>query len=110
MSVVGFRGGSGGSLEPPSGTKLFHFHGEIYENSGKMLKTNSVLVDLNPLPEILDPPLNVPMLICLVSQLLWVVGWENAPHIGTIRNNLAACESAQEKWFCPGNVVHTDKP
>ena len=25
----GFRGGSGGSLEPPSGTKLFHFHGEI---------------------------------------------------------------------------------
>ena len=34
----GFRGGSGGSLEPPSGTKLFQFHGEIYEKSGKMLK------------------------------------------------------------------------
>ena len=32
----GFRGGSGGSLEPPSGTKLFQFHGEIYEKSGKM--------------------------------------------------------------------------
>ena len=27
----GFRGGSGGSLEPPSGAKLFQFHGEIYE-------------------------------------------------------------------------------
>ena len=27
----GFRGGSGGSVEPPSGTKLFQFHGEIYE-------------------------------------------------------------------------------
>ena len=44
----GFRGGSGGSLEPPSGTKLFHFHGEIYEKSGKMLKTNPLLIDLNP--------------------------------------------------------------
>ena len=30
----GFRGGSGGSLEPPSGTKLFQFDGEIYEKSG----------------------------------------------------------------------------
>ena len=28
----GFRGGSGGSLEPPSGTKLFQFHGEIMKN------------------------------------------------------------------------------
>ena len=45
----GFRGGSGGSLEPPSGTKLFQFHGEIYEESGKMLKTNPLLMDLNPL-------------------------------------------------------------
>ena len=33
----GYRGGSGGSLEPPSGTKLFQFHGEIYDKSGKML-------------------------------------------------------------------------
>ena len=32
----GFRGGSGGLLEPPSGTKLFQFHGEIYEKLGKM--------------------------------------------------------------------------
>ena len=32
----GFRGGSGGSLEPPSGTKLFQFLGEIYEKLGKM--------------------------------------------------------------------------
>ena len=31
----GFRGGSGGSPEPPSGTKLFQFNGEIYEKSGK---------------------------------------------------------------------------
>ena len=36
----GFRGGSGGSLEPLSETKLFQFHGEIYENSGRMLKMN----------------------------------------------------------------------
>ena len=27
----GFRGGSRGSLEPPSGAKLFHFHGEFQE-------------------------------------------------------------------------------
>ena len=44
----GFRGGSGGSLEPPSETKLFQFHGEIYEKSGKMLKTNPLVMDLNP--------------------------------------------------------------
>ena len=32
----GFRGGSGGSLEPPPphGIKLFHFHGEISEKLG----------------------------------------------------------------------------
>ena len=28
-SSGGFRGGSGGSLEPPSAAKLFHFHGEF---------------------------------------------------------------------------------
>ena len=44
----GFRGGSGGSLEPPSGTKLFQFHGEIYKKLSKMLKTNPLLINLNP--------------------------------------------------------------
>ena len=34
-----FRGGSGGSLEPPSESKFFQFHWKIYE-SGKMLGTN----------------------------------------------------------------------
>ena len=35
MSLTCFpdRGGSGGSLEPLSGTKLFQFHGEIYEKN-----------------------------------------------------------------------------
>ena len=43
----GFRGGSGGSFETPFATKLFQFHGVIYENkSAKMLKTN--LVNFNP--------------------------------------------------------------
>ena len=53
------RGGSGGSLELPSGTKLFQFDGVIYEKSGKMLKTNPRLMDLKPPPhpKILDPPL-----------------------------------------------------
>ena len=44
----GFRGGSGGSLEPPFGSKLFQFHAEMYEKSGKMLKTNPLLMDLKP--------------------------------------------------------------
>ena len=35
-------------LNPPLGTKLFQFHGEIYEKSGKMLKTIPLLMDLNP--------------------------------------------------------------
>ena len=29
-----FRGGSGGSLEPPSGSKFFQFHGKIYKKIG----------------------------------------------------------------------------
>ena len=36
-----------GSLEPHSET-LFQFHGDIFEKSGKMLKTNRLLMDLNP--------------------------------------------------------------
>ena len=47
-SVADLEGGSGGSLEPPFGSKLFQFHGEMYEKSGKMLKTNPLLMDLNP--------------------------------------------------------------
>ena len=58
-SSGGFKGGSGGSLEHPSGTKLFQFNGEIYEKSGKMLKTNPLLMDLNSPPEILDLPLTI---------------------------------------------------
>ena len=48
MTSGGFRGGSGGSLEPPSETKLFQFYGEIYEKLDKMLKTNPLLMDVNP--------------------------------------------------------------
>ena len=48
MFSGGFRGGSGGSLEPPFGSKLFQCHGEMYEKSSKMLKTNPLLMDLNP--------------------------------------------------------------
>ena len=43
-------------LNPPSGTKLFQFHGEIYEKSGKMLKTNPLLMDLNPISRNLVRP------------------------------------------------------
>ena len=44
----GFRGGSGGSLEPSSWTKLFQFRGEFYGKSGKILKMNPLLMGLNP--------------------------------------------------------------
>ena len=37
-------------LNPSLGPNyIFKFHGEIYEKSGKMLKTNPLLMDLNPL-------------------------------------------------------------
>ena len=36
----GFRGGSRGSLEPPSGTKLFHFHGEFQYILFEIRQTN----------------------------------------------------------------------
>ena len=34
----GFRGGLGGSLEPPFETKIFNFHGEFSEKSGNIDK------------------------------------------------------------------------
>ena len=70
----GPRGGSWGSLEPPFETKLFHFHGEFAEKSGKninnqvQLTNRSPFVNLNPCQEIMDPPLNVHVL-CLSGQL-----------------------------------------
>ena len=39
-------GGSGGSLKHPSGNKLFQFRREIYEKSGKVMKTNTLLMNL----------------------------------------------------------------
>ena len=47
-SSDGFRQGLGVWPEPPSGTKLFQFHGEICEQSRKMWKTNPLLMDLKP--------------------------------------------------------------
>ena len=47
----GFRG-----FEPPFEAKLFHFHGDLFEKLGKTNKTNP-FVNLNPLQEILDSPL-----------------------------------------------------
>ena len=44
----GFRGGLGGSVEPTFGAKLFQLHREIYEKSGKMLKTNPPLDGFEP--------------------------------------------------------------
>ena len=45
----GFRGGSRGSLEPPSGAKLFHFHGEFKEILSEIRLTNPPFLHLNPL-------------------------------------------------------------
>ena len=45
----GFRGGSRGSPEPPSGAKLFYFHGECQDILCKMRQTNPPFQLLNPL-------------------------------------------------------------
>ena len=45
----GFRGGSRGSLEPPSGPKLFHFRGEFQEFLCEIRQTNPPFLHLNPL-------------------------------------------------------------
>ena len=44
----GFKGDSGGLPGPHFVTKLFQFHGEIYEKSSKMLKTNPISMELKP--------------------------------------------------------------
>ena len=49
MYSGGFRGGSRGSLEPPSGAKLFHFHGEFQEILCAFRQTNPPFLHLNPL-------------------------------------------------------------
>ena len=45
----GFRGGSRGSFEPPSGPKLFHFHGKFQEILCENWQTNPTFLHLNPL-------------------------------------------------------------
>ena len=45
----GFRGGSRGSLEPPSGPTLFRFHGEFQKIVCEIRQTNPPFLHLNPL-------------------------------------------------------------
>ena len=45
----GFRGGSRGSLEPPSGPTLFRFHGEFQKILCEIRQTNPPFLHLNPL-------------------------------------------------------------
>ena len=42
------RGGSGGLSEPPFETKLFYFHGEFSEKSGKINKYSGKINKSNP--------------------------------------------------------------
>ena len=49
MFSGGFRGGSRGSLEPPSGPKLFHFHREFQKVFCEIGNTNPPFLHLNPL-------------------------------------------------------------
>ena len=45
----GFRGGSRGSLEPPSRPELFYLHGEFQEILCEIRQTNPPFLSLNPL-------------------------------------------------------------
>ena len=45
----GFRGGSRGSLEPPSGPTLFRFNGEFQKILCEIRQTNPPFLHLNPL-------------------------------------------------------------
>ena len=49
MGRGGFRGGSRGSLEPPSGAEFFHFHGEFQNILVEIRQTNPPFLHLNPL-------------------------------------------------------------
>ena len=55
----GIRGGSGGSLEPPLLNQTISLSRGNLLKSGKMLKTNPLVMDLNPLPEIIDSPCGI---------------------------------------------------
>ena len=61
-------------LEPPSETKLFQFHGEIYEKSAEMLNTNPLLMDLNPPPR---NPGSAPVMVKDMCTKYWSFAFWN---------------------------------
>ena len=72
ISVADLEGVRVVRLNPPLRPDLFSFMGKFIKKkkkkkkkkSGKMLKTKPLLIDLNPLPEILDPPLHFVDICC----------------------------------------------
>ena len=68
-SSGGFRGGSRGSLEPPSGPKLFHFHGKFQETFREIRQTNPPFLHLNP--HFLNPG-SAPGIVVLFALFMYV--------------------------------------
>ena len=64
-AVVDLEGVQEVRLNPPSGTKLFKFHEEMYEKPGKKLKTYPLLMDLNP------PSRNPGYAPAMIKHLKW---------------------------------------
>ena len=62
VQLSGSRGGSMGSTEPPPlpiQSKLFYTHGECWEKLSKLIKSNPPQQIITPVPNILDPPLQL---------------------------------------------------
>ena len=66
-----FRKGSRGSLEPPSGAKSSHFHGEFQEILCEIRQTNPPFLHLNPL---LRNPESAPEMLSVALSTFKSVG------------------------------------
>ena len=94
-----------GSLEPPSGTKLFHFYWEFKEILSEIRLTNPPFLHLNPLLKILGPPLKYFIVKALKGKFVnTVVSYSLCLLISTFKNVSILVLRVKSKIIC--SFVH----
>ena len=99
----GFRGGSRGSLEPPSGPKLFHFHGKFQETFREIRQTNPPFLHLNP--HFLNPGSAPATMSCGALHKSCQSCLTRGGHYRT----LTFSSNLKPKWWTRGYTIQTPK-